>query len=186
MIKLIFALTIFFILTNVFTEWMNRGTLSWRTKPLSAYLAGVPYAWVQDVGYFGMAIGFLLLAWITGFPWGIAFLAATVTIPVVVITKYLIISQSANPTAVDILNKAHDYSAGIAFLGATVGLWKITWAMGGIPFGAAAAAPAIALLFMRFEPEQTTYEEKSYTAALMVSILSWCLVMLGVVATHIR
>lgn len=177
----IFILSIIFIITNVFTEWKNRKNLPWQTNPLSSYLAGVPYAWVQDIGYFGMAVALLLFAWIAGFPWGLSFLAAALALPVVVITKYMIDSPNVISVKAKQYQKWHDYSAGIAFLGMTVGMLRISYLIGmnSVAFVASLAAPAIALLFMRFWPKQTTYEEKAYTAALMVADLSWCSVVLG-------
>lgn len=156
-----------FIATNIAVEAYNVKAVNPLTSPISSYLAGVPFAWVQDAGFGCMAVALLLLG-ITHLPLaGILFLIAAAALPVVVWTKYRVVGGQP------VFERYHVIAAGIAYVAITAALLVTTYRIGGLAFGAALAVPCIAFLFMRFRPDLTALEEKFCTVALMVSLIAW-------------
>jgi len=170
---IILTLVLFFIATNIITEFVNRKTLSPLTNPMSSYLAGVPLAWLQDLGFGALAVALLILPLI--FPFSMleiaTFYLSAVAIAGVVGTKW-VIQESGNLAERALMERIHVICAGIAFAGTTLGLLLYTWPHDGLAFGAGVGAVISAALFARFAPKQTALEEKSYTALLMISLLA--------------
>lgn len=166
---IILAITGVFIVANVAVEWRNRKTMVWWQNPLSAYLAGVPYAKVQSVAYLLFSIGMLLMAWSYGrvVP-AILLIASAVSLANVVYTKWEALRKPQERAAI---MKEHVLSAGIAFITATLALLFLAWQANWAAFALALAAPLSALLFWKFEPAQTTLEEKTYLALLLASFV---------------
>ena len=170
---ILFLLTAF-VVSNIAVEWLNRRQLSWKTEPLSSYLADVPYAWIQDTGYFMLAAVFFILSFTSrnGSVW-ILFLGTGVAVILVVLTKYYVDDPTHSISARQDAQHVHVICAGIAYICMTLALLIETWPLGGIARDAALAAPATAFLFYRFAPSQTALEEKAVTACLMVSLYAW-------------
>lgn len=169
MLTAVFVLVLAFCACNIVTEWLNRRTLSWKDRPISDYLADVPWAWVQDAGFAALAVALVLLSIAMPHPWVKTWLLlAVVGIFLVVGTAYAMLDKSGK-TLADI-KLAHKFGAALAFGGTTVALLMHSWHTGGLVFGAALAAPASVTAFFLLAREQTALAEKAYTACLMVSL----------------
>lgn len=163
---ILFTLISMFVAGNVLTEWRNRKTLPWMSNPMSAYLAHVPWALAQDIGFLALVGALFLLAVGTSLT-QIPFVIGACALFLVVLTKYI---EPDNPTEQSYVQKAHIISAGIAFSSVIAGvLWR-TWHTGGLANGAALAAIAVAFLFMRFASKQTELEEKAVAACIIVAL----------------
>lgn len=86
---LIFALVVAFVAVNVFVEAVNQGPSKWWRDPLSHYLVGVEYAWLQRLGYLGLAAAECLMI-ATGYAWpeSVALGVAAFGLVGVVVTKF--------------------------------------------------------------------------------------------------
>ena len=151
-----------FVIGNVLTEWRNRQALPWWDNPISAYLAGVPWAWVQDVGFLALVAALGLLAAESSVPSRLLFSAGSAALLMVVLTKYLLR-----------LAKFHDASAAVAFTTVTFGILVRAWQTNEVAKWAGLAAGAVAFLFMRFAPKKTSLEEKTVTGCILVAL--WAL-----------
>lgn len=148
-----------FVLGNILTEWRNRKTLPWWDNPISAYLAGVPWAWVQDVGFLALVGSLGLFAAEFSAASRLLFLTGAVALLMVVLTKYVLK-----------LAKFHDASAAVAFTTVTAGILVRAWHTNEIAKLAGCAAIATAFLFMRFAPKKTELEEKMVTGCILVAL----------------
>lgn len=173
MALLITILGAIFVLGNVYAEWINRKTMAWYQNPLSAYLSGVPGAKIQSASYLVFAVGLVLFGWqylggpvdtFLGWVAGLALLG-------VVATKMKNIAAYVHPFFQGILNHIHVACAGLAFVSVTAILIRLGYLQHlQIVFALGIAAPIVALLFLMFEPEQTSLEEKSYTGLLLLDL----------------
>lgn len=163
---LTFALLLFFVAANVFVEARNPA-MHWWDEPLSAYLHGVKFAWVQSLAYLGFALAMLLL--------GIAragevapaislYVAAAALVGVVATANLHGVWQS------DWRRRLHVVCAGLAFGGALVAEAIFLWGTPDVWFPVGAAAVAVA--FARWAPEQHSLEEKVFTAVLVAGFVS--------------
>lgn len=158
-----------FVLGNILTEWRNRKMLPWTQNPISAYLADVPWAWMQDLGFFALASALFLMGDSLS-PAGMAFVVAGLALILVVVTKYYIAFSNASAIDKTEAEKIHIICAGIAFTGITVAMLMETWHTGDLAKDAALAAPGVAFLFYRFQPQKLALEEKFVGLCLMVSL----------------
>lgn len=171
---ILFILISIFVSGNILTEWRNRKTLPWQTTPLSGYLADVPWAIVQDIGFFALATALLIIGH-TFTAAGISFFVGGIALVMVVVTRYYIAFAGATPADNAIVERGHILSAGIAYTGAILGVLMTTWHTGGLANGAALAAVAVAFLVNRFVPGNTKLEEASVAGCLMVSLYAMVL-----------
>lgn len=151
-----------FVIGNVLTEWRNRQALPWWDNPISAYLAGVPWAWVQDVGFLALVAALGLLAAESSVPSRLLFSAGAAALLMVVLTKYILR-----------LAKFHDASAAVAFTAVTAGILVRAWWTNEVAKWAGLAVISTAFLFMRFAPKKTSLEEKTVTGCILVAL--WAL-----------
>ena len=163
---ILYILLSIFVAGNVLTEWRNRKTLPWMTNPMSAYLAYVPWAWMQDLGFLALIIALFLLS--VGLSLSqIPFIIGACALFLVVLTKYL---QPTDAKQQALIRDVHDKSAAVAFTAVTAGILWRTWHTGGLANGAALAAIAVAFLFMRFAPKKTELEEKAVTVCIIIAL----------------
>ena len=163
---ILYILLSIFVAGNVLTEWRTRKTLPWMNNPMSAYLAHVPWALAQDIGFLALVAALFLLAVGTSLS-QIPFVIGACALFLVVLTKYI---EPNNPTEQSYVQKAHVISAGIAFSSVIAGvLWR-TWHIVGLANGAALAAICVAFLFLRFAPKRTELEEKAVAACIIVAL----------------
>ena len=155
---ILFVLLSMFVAGNILTEWRNRKALPWMSNPMSAYLAGVPWAWVQDIGFVALA-GALVLFSIGPLIPQILFLLGAVSLLMVVLTKYIAS-----------LSKFHKTSAALAFTSVIAGILVRTWHTGNIANSFAMASICVAFLFMRFAPKKTELEEKSVATCIVIAL----------------
>ena len=162
----LFILISIFVSGNILTEWRNRKTLPWQSNPMSAYLAYVPWAWMQDVGFLALIVALFLLS--VGLSLSqVPFVIGACALFMVVLTKYL---QPTDVKQQALIKKIHVLSAAVAFTSVIGGILWRTWHSGGLANGAALAAICVAFLFMRFAPKKTELEEKAVTACIIIAL----------------
>ncbi|MHB8406326.1 MAG: hypothetical protein ACYDCJ_12980 [Gammaproteobacteria bacterium] len=165
---------LFFLLANAATEWLNRKTMNPLTQPMSAYLTNVPMARLQQLGFFGLAVAEVLLAFafMPDILASVGMLAAAGAVTAVVETKRLMDHAIGNHYTE--LEKWHVFAAGVAFVVTDVVLLRHFWMTQSIGWYAAVGAPIFSLMFYKLGPtkERGAVEEKVSTLLLMVSILA--------------
>lgn len=163
---ILFILISLFVVGNILTEWRNRKTLPWMSNPMSSYIAYVPWAWMQDVGFLALIVALFLLS--VGLSLSqVPFFIGACALFLVVLTKYL---QPTDVKQQVLIQKIHILSAAVAFTAVTAGILWRTWHSGGLANGAALAAICVAFLFMRFDPKKTELEEKAVTACIIIAL----------------
>ena len=173
MITLFYVIIAFFIAANVAVEYRNRAILPPFRSDLSAYLAGVPWFWVQDLGYLALAVCLPLIGyWLGGLAVEVLCDVSAVGLVVVVVTKDLIAYSKFNPLVKGDLEIAHVAAAGLTFGLLTVALLVHSWLEPSTTFVAALLAPLSAAAFNRLAPNRTALEEKTYTLLMLVAMLS--------------
>ena len=141
---------------------------------MSAYLAGVKLASLQDAGFIALAIALPFIAYVFGGGYTIQALAlyvAAVALVAVVVTKLAI---HDNPSSLDApaLERIHIICAGVAFSGVELALLIHTWGHG-LPFALTLAGPLVTFLLYRFAPhsEADAIEEKALAAFQMAAFI---------------
>lgn len=185
---LLVILTLLFFCVNVAVEFARRKTLNPLEQPLSAYLTG-PYGWLQSAAYLGFSVALFLTTALYNSPTreALAFLIGGLALWPVVLTKWVELEPWAQKYE-GALEHVHIFSAGVAFLGCTLG---ILWHNAGTPLETLVALPVGILLCIVFFwhnieplivrlfgviPDQSTIEEKAYfvplVAAYLITVLS--------------
>jgi hypothetical protein len=173
MTTLFYLVIAFFVAANVAVEYRNRKSLPPFRSDLSAYLAGVPWFWLQDLGYLALAVCFPLIGErFGGLAVEILFDVSAFGLVVVVLTKDLIAYSGLNPLVKGDLEIAHVAAAGLTFGLLTVALLVHSWLEPSTTFVAALLAPLSAAAFNRLAPKKTALEEKAYTLFLLIAILA--------------
>ena len=166
---ILYILLSIFVAGNVLTEWRNRKTIPWMTNPMSAYLAYVPWAWMQDLGFLALIIALFLLS--VGLSLSqIPFIIGACALFLVVLTKYL---QPTDAKQQALIQWFHNKSAAVAFTAVIAGILWRTWHTGGLANGAALASICVAFLFLRFAPKRTELEEKAVAACIIVALYAF-------------
>lgn len=163
---LIFALVLAFIAANVYVEAANQGPSKWWRDPLSHYLIGVRYAWLQRLAFAGMALAECLMI-VSGYalPESIALGIAAAGLLGVVITKTpLAMRLPPRPTEI-----AHLTCAGFAFAAAVVFEFLVLRGTPSIwfPIGAVLGTGTLAIR----APEQRAITEKTLTAFVLAGMI---------------
>ncbi|TAN05566.1 MAG: hypothetical protein EPN36_05715 [Rhodanobacteraceae bacterium] len=163
---LIFALVVAFVAVNVFVEAVNQGSSKWWRDPLSHYLVGVRFAWLQRLAYLGMAAAECLL--ITrgyGALESIALAIAAFGLTGVVATKLRIVTGLGAGAA----RTAHLVASGLAFAAAVAFEFMVLLHTRSVwfPVGAVVATATIAI----DAPEQEAITEKTLTAFVLAGII---------------
>lgn len=178
---LVKVLAAIFIFTCALTQIANRKTMDWRKNPVSAYLAGVPFSDVQDVGFLALSVATALLAVIgTSMPIIVSFSITTIALCIIVITKLIQISEVVGKTGRDRsssnyaeLERLHKNAAAVAFIAATFGLgWTGYFMHQQVVFVAAILCPITAFLFMRLAPEQSPIEERACIGLILIAMFA--------------
>ena len=173
MTTLFYLVIAFFIAANVAVEFRNRKALPPFRSDLSAYLAGVPWFWVQDLGYLVLAVFLPLIGYsLGGLAVEILFDVSAFGLVVVVGTKDLIAYSGLNPLEKGDLEIAHVAAAGLTFALLTVALLIHSWLEPSATFISALLAPLSAAAFNRLAPKKTALEEKAYTLFLLIAMLA--------------
>lgn len=163
---LIFALVIAFIAANVYVEAANQGPSKWWRDPLSHYLIGVRYAWLQRLAYLGMAFAeCLMIASGYTFAESIALGVAAVGLVGVVATKTPLATRlPSHPTEI-----AHLTCAGFAFAAAVVFEFLALRGTPSIwfPIGAVLGTGTLVIR----APEQRAITEKTLTAFVLAGLI---------------
>ena len=142
---------------------------------MSAYLAGVKLASLQDAGFIALAIALPFIAYVFGGSYTVQALAlyvAAVALVAVVVTKLAIHDHSWSADKA-LLERVHIICAGVAFSGVELALLIHTWGHG-LPFVLTLAGPAVTFLLYRFAAanEADALEEKSLAALQMAAFVS--------------
>lgn len=163
---LIFALAVAFVAVNVFVEAANQGPSKWWRDPLSHYLTGVRFAWLQRLAYLGMAVAECLMI-VTGYgrAESIALGVSAFGIVGVVATKLTVAARW--PTRATRI--AHLTASGLAFVGAVVFEFMVLLHTPSVwfPVGAVVGTATLAI----DAPEQEAITEKTLTAFVLAGLV---------------